>query len=203
MSNPSQNTTPVEGKSAIKPWPLNGYAPGNYMNTCCKCKKQMTGVDKLCFICLECALIANHEYIDKLKQEIISEQHTYSALKGENERQAQRIKELEKEVSRYKRLLELAKMFKTKAEESARSNYMAAQTLDSELDMNAILTEENEKLQSLLADKDKEIERIKNLFYTEYISTVEDMFLVHHCSPETAKAKANEAWDNFKSANNL
>jgi hypothetical protein len=45
----------------IKPWPFNGYAPGNYMNTCSICKTEMQGVDKLCFVCLECAVRISHK----------------------------------------------------------------------------------------------------------------------------------------------
>ena len=45
----------------VKPWPFNGYAPGNYMNTCSICKKDVYNVDKLCFVCLECAVkLAKH-----------------------------------------------------------------------------------------------------------------------------------------------
>ena len=32
-----------------------GYAPGNYSNTCLRCKKQMEWVDKRCHVCAECA----------------------------------------------------------------------------------------------------------------------------------------------------
>jgi hypothetical protein len=48
------------------PWPFNGYAPGNYMNTCALCKKEMERVDKRCFICLECAIIQAKEYLQSL-----------------------------------------------------------------------------------------------------------------------------------------
>jgi hypothetical protein len=39
------------------PWPFNGYAPGNYMNKCSVCEKVVHNVDKLCFVCLECAVL--------------------------------------------------------------------------------------------------------------------------------------------------
>lgn len=56
-------------KDEINPWPLVLYAPGNYKNTCASCEKQMKGVDKLCFMCLECAVIASHKYRDQLREE--------------------------------------------------------------------------------------------------------------------------------------
>lgn len=40
-------------------FPFYGYAPGNYMNDCVICKKEMNRVDKLCFVCLECAIKAS------------------------------------------------------------------------------------------------------------------------------------------------
>jgi hypothetical protein len=45
----------------IKPWPFNGYAPGNYNNTCSFCKSEIYNVDKLCFVCLECAVRIAHQ----------------------------------------------------------------------------------------------------------------------------------------------
>ena len=51
-----------------KIWPFNGYAPGNYMNTCAVCKQDTTGVDKLCFVCLPCAITGAKEMIAKLTQ---------------------------------------------------------------------------------------------------------------------------------------
>lgn len=54
----------------VKPWPLIGYAPGSYNNTCQCCKTQMTKVNKLCFMCLECAVKDTHKYIGILEGEI-------------------------------------------------------------------------------------------------------------------------------------
>lgn len=51
--------TPVQGapEREQKPWPLAGYAPGDYMCVCVRCEKQFMG-DKRAIICLECAAIA-------------------------------------------------------------------------------------------------------------------------------------------------
>lgn len=40
--------------SDVKPWPLFGYAPGNYVNTCKTCAQLFEG-DKRAFMCLDCA----------------------------------------------------------------------------------------------------------------------------------------------------
>lgn len=40
-----------------KPWPLAGYAPGNYTRKCIDCDKQFDG-DKRAIQCLECAAIS-------------------------------------------------------------------------------------------------------------------------------------------------
>jgi hypothetical protein len=53
------------------PWPFNGYAPGNYMNTCTFCKKDMQRVDKLCFVCLECAVIKAKEILESPAPETV------------------------------------------------------------------------------------------------------------------------------------
>lgn len=63
-------TAPIRqqiNSDAAKPWPFNGYAPGNYSNTCTTCEKHMRGVDKLCFTCLECAVIGGQQLIEALK----------------------------------------------------------------------------------------------------------------------------------------
>lgn len=50
-------------------WPFNGYAPGNYLNKCAICEKDMYNVDKLCFVCLECAVRGAQEIIEKYQME--------------------------------------------------------------------------------------------------------------------------------------
>lgn len=50
------------------PWPINGYAPGNYQCTCGNCKTEFIG-DKRAVVCLECAVSAMLEYIDGLRDE--------------------------------------------------------------------------------------------------------------------------------------
>lgn len=59
-----------------KPFPFYGYTPGHYMNNCALCSKQMSNVDKLCFVCLECAIKASmkapaltDEQLDELAKE--------------------------------------------------------------------------------------------------------------------------------------
>lgn len=54
----------------IKPYPFNGYAPGNYMNKCSSCGTMMERVDKLCFVCLECAIKGAISEISLQKAEI-------------------------------------------------------------------------------------------------------------------------------------
>jgi len=51
------------GVEKPRPWPFNGYAPGNYQNTCRICSKDMIA-DKLCFVCLECAVIGAKEVLN-------------------------------------------------------------------------------------------------------------------------------------------
>lgn len=43
--------------SDLKPWPLAGYAPGNYFCKCTDCGNEFEG-DKRAFTCLECAVTA-------------------------------------------------------------------------------------------------------------------------------------------------
>lgn len=64
------NSQPPEGDKQIKVWPFNGYAPGNYENTCRLCNKDMMGVDKLCFVCLECAVLMAQEYFSEIRQSV-------------------------------------------------------------------------------------------------------------------------------------
>lgn len=52
------------------------------------------------------------------------------------------LAEAMKEAARYKCLFELAKQFKAKAEAVAFKNHVAAQNIESEKDMNSILTDE-------------------------------------------------------------
>lgn len=56
-----------------KPWPFNGYAPGNYMNKCSVCEKQMQGVDKLCFVCLECAVTGAQQILEEYANQFIAD----------------------------------------------------------------------------------------------------------------------------------
>jgi hypothetical protein len=53
--------------STDKKYPIGGYAPGNYFNTCCSCGNQFTG-DKGAVQCEPCA-IADKEAFDKLSPE--------------------------------------------------------------------------------------------------------------------------------------
>lgn len=59
--------TPNPKYTAPRVWPFNGYAPGSYMNKCAVCEKQMSGVDKLCFTCLDCAVKGAREIMDSLQ----------------------------------------------------------------------------------------------------------------------------------------
>lgn len=51
-----------------KPWPVGGYAPGNYSCTCCYCTKSFTG-DKRAVACLDCSLSGTHVYVENLRDE--------------------------------------------------------------------------------------------------------------------------------------
>lgn len=70
----------------IKPYPFNGYAPGNYMNKCRPCGKMMERVDKLCFVCLECAIKSSFIEISTLEQTIVDYDKQVLELEGEIER---------------------------------------------------------------------------------------------------------------------
>lgn len=59
MTHPMTIIPPVEEPNKVvampsKPWPLGGYAPGNYMCQCATCGKRFEG-DKRAVTCLECA----------------------------------------------------------------------------------------------------------------------------------------------------
>ncbi len=62
---------------------------------------------------------------------------------------------LQKESARYKRLFELAKQFKDKAEKKAFENHVAAVNIESEKDMNDILTKEVAALREALKEADE------------------------------------------------
>jgi hypothetical protein len=47
-------TPPINSVSDERPWPLGGYAPGNYTCKCVRCGNQFEG-DKRAYECLECA----------------------------------------------------------------------------------------------------------------------------------------------------
>jgi len=64
MTNHNPQAGGDKGQEKRKPWPFNGYAPGNYMNDCSICKKEMYNVDKLCFVCLECAIIGAQQILN-------------------------------------------------------------------------------------------------------------------------------------------
>lgn len=66
--NYDMNNTQQAGETA-NPWPFIGYAPGNYQNTCRICNKDMIA-DKLCFMCLECAVISAKGYIGNLESQL-------------------------------------------------------------------------------------------------------------------------------------
>jgi hypothetical protein len=57
------------GEGQERPWPLGGYAPGNYLCRCYECEKEFRG-DKRAVQCLECALSANHAYLTTLKKQV-------------------------------------------------------------------------------------------------------------------------------------
>lgn len=81
----------------INPWPLNGYAPGNYMNKCQVCGTTMSGVDKLCFVCLECAASSANEINQSLYLKI-------QALEAENKELKAEIEKLKEERVKRERL---------------------------------------------------------------------------------------------------
>lgn len=53
-----------------KAYPFYGYAPGNYLNTCSCCKKDMYNVDKLCFVCIECAIKFSQSENTRLRERV-------------------------------------------------------------------------------------------------------------------------------------
>lgn len=100
--------------------------------------------------------------------------------------QENKISSLQVELTRYKRLLELAKDFKNKSDQIALKNHMAAMSLESELDMNSILTAE-------LEAKDQEITRLRELIWKTFLLSVCDL-------PESEQ---QGHWETFKKENGL
>lgn len=68
---------PPKEEKEERTWPFNGYAPGNYQNTCTFCKKGMIA-DKLCFVCLECAVKKARNYIRTLESELLTKKEEYA-----------------------------------------------------------------------------------------------------------------------------
>lgn len=50
------------------PWPLGGFAPGNYTCKCVRCEAAFVG-DKRASNCLECAVRSANEYAARMKAE--------------------------------------------------------------------------------------------------------------------------------------
>lgn len=89
----------------IKPYPFNGYAPGNYMNKCSSCGTMMGRVDKLCFVCLECAIKgaiseislqkAEIERLKELMERIVRQNHVIYRGQNSSMTESQVAKEVE------------------------------------------------------------------------------------------------------------
>lgn len=71
-----------------KPWPLLGYAPGDYSCRCSRCEKEFTG-DKRAVQCLECAVTITHQALQvtvamaqKHAKSVACDARQIDALKG-------------------------------------------------------------------------------------------------------------------------
>jgi len=60
----------IEVPEEINPWPLGGYAPGNYSCRCRTCKNEFRG-DMWALQCLECAAKTTHAYVSSLQSQIL------------------------------------------------------------------------------------------------------------------------------------
>lgn len=60
-----------DGFSHRKPkWPLAGYAPGGYMNTCSVCNLMMINVDKRALHCFPCAVDVANNSLDQYRARV-------------------------------------------------------------------------------------------------------------------------------------
>lgn len=111
------------------------------------------------------------------------------------------IEELKSSNAAYRRAWELAKRFKDNAENKAAKNQWAKDSLESEREMNHILTQEISTLEQTIQDQDKqiiekgkEIDRLKGL--------IRDAWWLEH-SFDYAKDKDIKAWQQFCKENNI
>lgn len=119
-------------------------------------------------------------------------QRKLTAEEKEGDEKDKQVQLLQTELIRYKRLLELCKQFKTNAEKKAFDNYAAKVSVESEKDMNAILTDEVEA-------KDKEIERLKGLIERSHATGWVECPGEFDMNPKDIV----QSWNDFKSLNNL
>jgi hypothetical protein len=117
-------------------------------------------------------------------------------------KQAEEIKELIAQNKAYKRAWELAKGFKDKAENSAATNQWAKDSLESEKEMNQILTNEIATLEENIVAQDKviiqqrdEASRLKGIIKSLIVG-IKKMDIWNELSEE-------EYWEEFKKENNL
>jgi|SRR6185437_12174889 len=82
----------------VRPWPLIGYAPGNYFNRCACCKKDFQG-DKRAAMCIECA-------VSETKRAFNSQQAELSSLRSSLEEKQREIEGLKAERDDYKAALQ-------------------------------------------------------------------------------------------------
>jgi hypothetical protein len=61
-------------------WPVGGFAPGGYANTCHKCKLQFSGMDKRAYSCFPCAIEELVETNRRLAQDLFEAKAKIDAL---------------------------------------------------------------------------------------------------------------------------
>lgn len=110
------------------------------------------------------------------------------------------IEELQKSNAAYRRAWELAKGFKESAENKAAQNQWARDSLESEREMNHILTKEISTLEATIQDQDrqlieksKEIERLGLLIEKAFDCALADRFT----------RNPDKVWEQFCKANNI
>ena len=55
----------LDPKADCRPWPLAGYAPGNYTCKCIDCEERFSG-DKRAIRCLECAAVVANQRLQAM-----------------------------------------------------------------------------------------------------------------------------------------
>jgi DNA repair exonuclease SbcCD ATPase subunit len=106
-------------------------------------------------------ILEQRKEIERLEADKSNYLKQYAEVLDQNEKIAQRAKDLEAQNKSLQRVVDLARGFKDKAENNAAKNQWAANSLDSEKDMNAKLTEEIEQLTAQVAQLKAELHTYK------------------------------------------